>query len=52
MHTPAKNRPTYTLVVRAEPGIDPIRALRLALKSLLRRFGLRALSFEENNNAQ
>jgi hypothetical protein len=37
-------RPTYFfLTLRPEPGIDGIHALRAALKTLLRRFGLRAV---------
>jgi hypothetical protein len=41
-------RPQYLLRLRPEPHItDPVRALRLALKLLLRRCGLRALSIEE-----
>jgi hypothetical protein len=46
MTTP--ERPTYIVELRVEPGVaDPVRALRAALKSLLRRFGLRAISAEE-----
>jgi hypothetical protein len=40
-------RPLYKLLLRPEPGVDPERALRHALKVLLRRFGLRAISAEE-----
>jgi hypothetical protein len=41
-------RPTYLVELRAEKGVsDPVRALRAALKSLLRRFKLRAVSVEE-----
>ena len=37
-------RPTYSIVVRPEPGVvDPERALRALLKLLLRRFGLRCV---------
>jgi hypothetical protein len=42
-----KARPTFTVILRAEPGVNPIRALRLALKFLLRRFGLRAVEVNE-----
>jgi hypothetical protein len=45
---PAKERPTFTITVRAEPGIDPVHALRAVLKNLLRRHGLRCLSAIEN----
>lgn len=40
---PAASRPVYKLSVRAEPGVDEIRALRWLLKSMLRRFGLRCV---------
>jgi hypothetical protein len=41
-----KNRPAFILILRPEPDVDPIRALRGALKVLLRRFGLRAISVD------
>lgn len=42
------DRPTFSLTLRPEPHvIDPDRALRRALKVLLRSFGLRATSIEE-----
>ena len=37
-------RETITIVLRPEPGVDGIAALRAALKVLLRRFGLKAIS--------
>ena len=40
-------RPIFTLVLRPEPGVEPIRALRAALKVLLRRFGLRCVGLKE-----
>lgn len=40
-------RPTFIVHLRPEPRVDAVRALRLALKTLLRRFGLRAISLEE-----
>jgi hypothetical protein len=40
------NRPVYVVSLRAKPGVDPIRALRGALKVLGRRFGLRAVKVE------
>jgi hypothetical protein len=47
--TPAKARPTFTLTLRAEPGVDdPIRALRAVVKAALRRHGLRCISAVEN----
>ncbi len=39
-----KLRPTFIVTLRAEKGIDPARALKAALKTLLRKFGLRAIS--------
>jgi hypothetical protein len=49
MTTPAGERPTFTIRFRAERGVDdPIRALRLALKFCLRRFGLRAIEASED----
>jgi hypothetical protein len=41
-------RPTFTLRLRAEPHVDPVRALRAALKVLFRRFGLRCVSARED----
>jgi hypothetical protein len=37
------NRPVFALLVRAEPGVDAIRALRAWLKIGLRTFGLRCV---------
>jgi hypothetical protein len=34
-------RPIYVIPLRPERGVDAIRALRLVLKYLLRRFGMR-----------
>jgi hypothetical protein len=39
--------PIYLLRLRPGPGIDPVHALRAALKSLLRRYGLRCVSARE-----
>ena len=41
------HRPIFLIRVRPEPGVDPIRALRALLKTMLRRFGLRALEARE-----
>ena len=41
------HRPIYTVRLRPEPGVDGIRALRAALKSLLRRHPLRCISARE-----
>ncbi len=40
-------RPLYTITIRAEPGVDPVRALRAFLKTALRRFGLRCVAIAE-----
>src|SRR5262245_23332394 len=40
------DRPTFTLKLRAEPGVEAVPALRRMLKVALRRWGLRALSVE------
>jgi hypothetical protein len=42
------DRPRYTIILEPEKHVvDPIRALRGALKRLLRSYGLRAISVEE-----
>ena len=44
----ANERPTYRVVLRPEASVsDPVRALRRALKILLRKCGLRCISVEE-----
>jgi hypothetical protein len=40
-------RPVYVLMMRAEPGVDDIRALRAWLKIGLRTFGLRCEEIQE-----
>ena len=40
---PATDPPTYLIELRPEPGIDGTRALRAALKPLLRAHGLRVV---------
>jgi hypothetical protein len=44
---PAKDRPSFTIVLRPEPGVDPIPALRAVLKGALRQHGLRCTSAVE-----
>jgi hypothetical protein len=39
--------PVFVLRLQPLKGVDPIRALRLALKDLLRRCGLRCISIEQ-----
>lgn len=41
------DRPTYVLVLRPEPGVDAIRSLRVGLKILKRRLGLKAVRVTE-----
>jgi hypothetical protein len=38
---------TFTITLRSKPGDDGIRTLRAALKTLWRRFGLKAIGIEE-----
>ena len=38
---------SFAVILRPEPGIDPIRAVRAGLKTLLRRHGLRAIDVRE-----
>jgi hypothetical protein len=40
----------FIVRLQAKPGTDPIRALRGALKTLLRRFGLRCVEVSEEQN--
>jgi hypothetical protein len=42
----ANERPTFRLLLRPEPGVEPERALRWALKILLRRCRLKCISVE------
>jgi hypothetical protein len=52
MNTPSKpERPTFTVTLRAEPGVNPILALRSLLKIALRRFGLRCVAAHEDRNS-
>ena len=45
-------RPIYVVTLRPEQHVaDPVRALRRALKILLRRFGLRAIEVREDGGA-
>ena len=45
---PAHKRPVFVLALRAEPHVaDPVRALRHALKRLLRDHGLRVVAIHE-----
>jgi hypothetical protein len=43
---PQTPRPTFLIELRPQPGVDAVRALRMALKVLLRRFGLKAVKVE------
>jgi hypothetical protein len=46
MTNTTRDRPTFIVTLRPEPGVDPIHALRRALKRLLRDHGLRAITVE------
>jgi hypothetical protein len=48
--TSTSRREAYVLTLRPMPGVDGIRALRAALKFLLRRFGLKAVKIGEVRN--
>ena len=41
---------TFTIVLQAEPHIDAIRNLRVALKVLKRRYGLRVVTIRQSRN--
>jgi hypothetical protein len=47
---PPCGRPTYALKLRAEPGVNAIHALRAVLKTMLRRYGLRCISANEEKS--
>jgi hypothetical protein len=38
--------PVFLVRLRALPGVDGVKALKAALKSLLRKYGLKCLSVE------
>jgi hypothetical protein len=40
-------RPVYRLLLKPEPRVDGVRALRALLKLALQRLGLRCISIEE-----
>jgi hypothetical protein len=44
---PPDGAPIYLLRLRPLPGTDPIRALRIILKLLLRRANMRCISVEQ-----
>jgi hypothetical protein len=41
-------RAVYTLRLVPQPGVDAVKALRAALKTLLRRHGLRCTSIKQD----
>jgi hypothetical protein len=49
---PAKDRQTFVLLLRPLPGVNVTRALRWALKGLLRRYGLRCISIAEEHHEE
>lgn len=48
----AAERPIYKLLVRAEKGVDEIRALRWFLKTMLRGYGIRCLSVTKERDQE
>jgi hypothetical protein len=42
----SKTAPVYVIRLKPRPGVDGVKALRAALKVLGRRFGLRAVKIE------
>jgi hypothetical protein len=48
--TIGKEPSTGSVLIGMGPGTDPIKALRSALKTLLRRFGLRCIEISETTN--
>jgi hypothetical protein len=47
---PSDERPTFLLRLRPEKGVDPIRAMRHALKKLLRAYGMQCITCEEEQH--
>jgi hypothetical protein len=45
-------RPTFVIRLRPEPGIDPVRAIRRALKVMGGRFGLKAVELKEETDGR
>jgi hypothetical protein len=53
MNTPARGRPHFIVVLRPEPHVaDSIKALRGALKTVLRQWGLRAIMVDVEENIE
>jgi hypothetical protein len=46
------DRPVFLLRLQPLPGVNPIAALRLALKALLRRYGLGCISIEDQKEGE
>jgi hypothetical protein len=42
-------RPIFLIALQPLPGVDAIRSLRWVLKSLLRQYGMRAVSISQIN---
>jgi hypothetical protein len=47
-NTHRKDRRSFVLTLRSEPNVDAIRSLRRALKTLLRRDGLKCIGIHES----
>ena len=46
-HPPSKQRPRYIVTLEPLPRVDPIKAMRFALKGLLRRCGMKCTDIRE-----
>jgi hypothetical protein len=44
------SRPIFVLRLRPDPNVDPVRALRAVLKSLLRTYGMKCIAVEEEES--
>ena len=40
-------RPVFVVCLQAQKGVEPVRALKAALKTLKRRYGLRCVTIRE-----
>ena len=43
----AQRRPVFVVCLQAQKGVEPIRALKAALKTLKRRYGLKCVTIRE-----
>jgi hypothetical protein len=47
-----RDRPIFVLRLRPEKGVNPVHGLRHALKELLRRHGMRAVSVDQEKQVR